>query len=218
VRGWEGEKGCPVGAGPGALGLARASDAERADRAGGAGVRAGARREGPRQASACMCCGAGGAVKELHTSLVPANDIGVLPSHGRSACGTRTCADQDMKRMKSNKNIRAGECISRSKRSSGSKLSPEWNASAQNLIFSENMMEVTRLESFLNEKKSQYHWLNMNRTNVCSKINTYRRKLNIEIGQAPNNLKICSPSPNMRQPCMQLALKHQLKHTRIVTR
>ena len=153
VRGWEGEKGCPVGAGQGALGLARASNAERADRAGGAGVRAGARREGPRQASACMCCGAGGAVKELHTSLVPANDIGVLPSHGRSACGTRTCADQDMKRMKSNKNIRAGECISRSKRSSGSKLSPEWNASAQNLIFSENMMEVTRLESFLHENK-----------------------------------------------------------------
>ena len=92
-------------------------------------------------------------MKESHTSLVPANEIGVLPSHGRSACGTRTCADQDMKRMKSNKNVKAGECISRSKRSSGSKLSPEWSASAQNLIFSGNMMEVTRLESFLHENK-----------------------------------------------------------------
>ena len=72
----------------------------------GDGVRAGARREGPRQASACMCRGAGGAVKESHTSLEPTNEICVLPSHGRSACGTRTCADQDhqdMKRMKSNK-------------------------------------------------------------------------------------------------------------------
>ncbi len=66
----------------------------------GDGVRAGARREGPRQASACMCRGAGGAVKESHTSLETANEIGVLPSHGRSACGTRTCADQDIKRMK----------------------------------------------------------------------------------------------------------------------
>ncbi len=90
-------------------------------------------------------------MKELHTSLVPANEIGVLPRHGWSACGTGTCADQDMKSMKSNKTIRAGECTSRSKRSSGSKLLPEWNASAQNLNFSENMMEVTRLESFLHE-------------------------------------------------------------------
>ena len=72
----------------------------------GAGVRAGTRREGPRQASACMCRGAGGEVKESHTSLVPANEIGVLPSHGRSACGTRTCADQDMKKMKSNKMLK----------------------------------------------------------------------------------------------------------------
>ena len=122
MRGWEGEKGYLAGAGPGAVGLARPSDEERA-----AG--------GPRQASACMCRGAGGEVKESHTSLVPANEIGVLPSHGRSACGTRTCADQDMKRMKSNKNVKAGECLSRSKSSSGSKLSPEWSASAQNLIF-----------------------------------------------------------------------------------
>ncbi len=58
VRGWEGEKDCPAGAGPGVVGLARASDAERAARAGGRArplVRAGARRKGPRQASACMC-------------------------------------------------------------------------------------------------------------------------------------------------------------------
>ena len=37
VRGWEGEKGYPAGAGPGAVGLARASDEERAARAGAAG-------------------------------------------------------------------------------------------------------------------------------------------------------------------------------------
>ena len=35
VRGWEGEKGYPAGAGPGAVGLARPSDEERAARAGG---------------------------------------------------------------------------------------------------------------------------------------------------------------------------------------
>jgi hypothetical protein len=78
-------------------------------------------------------------VKELHTSLVPANEIGVLPSHGWSACGTGTCADQDMKSIKRNKNIRAGECTSRLKKGSGSKLLPEWNASAQNLNFSEKI-------------------------------------------------------------------------------
>ena len=35
VRGWEGEKGYPAGAGPGAVGLARPSDEERAAREGG---------------------------------------------------------------------------------------------------------------------------------------------------------------------------------------
>ena len=93
-------------------------------------------------------------MKELHTSLVPANEIGVLLSHGWSACGTGTCADQDMKSMKSKENIKAVECISRLKRSSGSKLLPAWNgrnASAQNLNFSEDMMEVARLQSFLHE-------------------------------------------------------------------
>lgn len=148
-----GREGLPGGRRPGRGWAGEAKRRGAGSSCRGAGVRAGTRREGPRQASACMCRGAGGEVKESHTSLVPANEIGVLPSHGRSACGTRTCADQDMKRMKSNKNVKAGECISRSKRSSGSKLSPEWSASAQNLIFSGNMMEVTRLESFLHENK-----------------------------------------------------------------
>ena len=130
-----GREGLPGGRRPGRGWAGEAKRRGAGSSCRGAGVRAGTRREGPRQASACMCRGAGGEVKESHTSLVPANEIGVLPSHGRSACGTRTCADQDMKRMKSNKNVKAGECISRSKRSSGSKLSPEWSASAQNLIF-----------------------------------------------------------------------------------
>ncbi len=129
MRAREEEKSCPAGGGPGAVGLARASDAELAARAGGRGVRAGGRQARRTQAGEHVhvprCC-------EGVAYLIGA--IGVLPSHGRSACGTRTCADQDKKRMKSNKNIRAGECISRSKRSSGLKLSYEWNASAHNLI------------------------------------------------------------------------------------
>ena len=108
-----GREGLPGGRRPGRGWAGEAKRRGAGSSCRGAGVRAGTRREGPRQASACMCRGAGGEVKESHTSLVPANEIGVLPSHGRSACGTRTCADQDMKRMKSNKNVKAGECISR---------------------------------------------------------------------------------------------------------
>ena len=47
----------------------------------------------------------------------------------------------------------------------------------------------------------------MNHTKYCSQIKAWSKKLT-------DNLKICPPFQNLRQSCMQSALKHWMKHTR----
>ncbi len=77
-------------------------------------------------------------------------------------------------------------------------------------------MEVTRFEPFLHENN-----LNplVEALKTCIKPNAARRskhkaKMNIEIGQTPDNLKICPLFQNMLPSCMHSALKHWLKHVR----
>ena len=78
--------------------------------------------------------------------------------------------------------------------------------------FPENMIEVTQIASFLHE-------INLEAQKTIKEQDTphrsnHKANINIEIGQTPDNLKICPLSQNMRQSYMHSALKHWLKHTR----
>ncbi len=78
-----------------------------------------------------------------------------------------------------------------------SRQSSEWKVeSVQNLKFPEDMIEVTQIASFLHviNLEAQQTILEQD-TTVRSK---HKAKINIEIRQTPDNLKICPLFQNMR--------------------